>query len=48
MISHVFDLSFDVLSPNLFSSFQGRKYGDKFAEKLSTILPELTALKKLE
>lgn len=37
-----------VLSHNLFSSFQGRKYADKFAEKLSTILPEFTVLKKLE
>ncbi|XP_028263532.1 protein NLRC5 isoform X2 [Parambassis ranga] len=29
-------------------SFRGRKYGDKFAEKLSTVLPEFTALRKLE
>lgn len=29
-------------------SFQSRKYGDMFAEKLSTILPEFKMLKKLE
>ncbi|XP_018559025.1 LOW QUALITY PROTEIN: NLR family, CARD domain containing 5 [Lates calcarifer] len=29
-------------------SFRSRKYGDKFAEKLSSILPELTTLRKLE
>ncbi|XP_031150691.1 NLR family, CARD domain containing 5 [Sander lucioperca] len=29
-------------------SFRSRKYGDKFAEKLSSILPKFTTLKKLE
>ncbi|XP_074488188.1 protein NLRC5 isoform X1 [Sebastes fasciatus] len=29
-------------------SFRGRKYDDKFAEKLSTILPKFTTLRKLE
>ncbi|XP_022605619.1 protein NLRC5 isoform X3 [Seriola dumerili] len=29
-------------------SFRSRKYGDKFAEKLSSILPEFTTLRKLE
>ncbi|XP_051808589.1 NLR family, CARD domain containing 5 [Acanthochromis polyacanthus] len=29
-------------------SFRSRKYGDKFAEKLASVLPEFTALKKLE
>ncbi|KAM4572428.1 protein NLRC5 isoform 2-T3 [Odontesthes bonariensis] len=29
-------------------SFRSRKYGDKFAEKLSSILPEFKILKKLE
>nr|XP_046249885.1 NLR family, CARD domain containing 5 isoform X2 [Scatophagus argus] len=28
--------------------FRSRKYGDKFAEKLSSILPKFTALRKLE
>ncbi|XP_070829191.1 protein NLRC5 [Chaetodon trifascialis] len=28
--------------------FRGRKYGDKFAEKLSSILPKFTTLRKLE
>uniref|UniRef100_A0A3Q2CZE1 NACHT domain-containing protein n=1 Tax=Cyprinodon variegatus TaxID=28743 RepID=A0A3Q2CZE1_CYPVA len=31
-----------------FLSFRSRKYGDKFAEKLSSILPRFTALRKLE
>uniref|UniRef100_A0AAQ5Z1N2 NACHT domain-containing protein n=1 Tax=Amphiprion ocellaris TaxID=80972 RepID=A0AAQ5Z1N2_AMPOC len=29
-------------------SFRSRKYGDKFAEKLASVLPEFTALRKLE
>ncbi|XP_061578253.1 NLR family, CARD domain containing 5 isoform X2 [Cololabis saira] len=29
-------------------SFRGRRYGDNFAEKLSSILPEFTTLRKLE
>lgn len=29
-------------------SFRGRKYGDKFAEKLSSILPKFPTLRKLE
>lgn len=29
-------------------SFRSRKYGDKFAEKLSAVLPEFTTLRKLE
>ncbi|KAM4734017.1 protein NLRC5 [Anableps anableps] len=29
-------------------SFRSRKYGDKFAEKLSSVLPRFTALRKLE
>uniref|UniRef100_UPI003AADEA8A protein NLRC5 n=1 Tax=Centroberyx gerrardi TaxID=166262 RepID=UPI003AADEA8A len=29
-------------------SFRGRKYDDKFAEKLSSILPKVTTLRKLE
>ncbi|KAM6937966.1 protein NLRC5 [Xenentodon cancila] len=29
-------------------SFRGRRYGDKFAEKLSSVLPEITTLRKLE
>ncbi|XP_042352573.1 NLR family, CARD domain containing 5 [Plectropomus leopardus] len=29
-------------------SFRSRKYGDKFAEKLASILPKFTSLKKLE
>ncbi|KAG7229790.1 hypothetical protein INR49_012439 [Caranx melampygus] len=29
-------------------SFRSRKYGDKFAEKLSSVLPEFTTLRKLE
>ncbi|XP_040893397.1 NLR family, CARD domain containing 5 isoform X2 [Toxotes jaculatrix] len=29
-------------------SFRSRKYGDKFAERLSSILPEFTTLRKLE
>ncbi|XP_010780310.1 protein NLRC5-like [Notothenia coriiceps] len=29
-------------------SFRSRKYGDKFAEKLSSILPNFTTLRKLE
>ncbi|XP_070763305.1 protein NLRC5 [Enoplosus armatus] len=31
-----------------FLCFHGRKYGDKFAEKLSSILPKFTTLRKLE
>uniref|UniRef100_A0A3P8UAH2 NACHT domain-containing protein n=1 Tax=Amphiprion percula TaxID=161767 RepID=A0A3P8UAH2_AMPPE len=29
-------------------SFRSRKYGDKFAEKLASVLPEFTTLRKLE
>ncbi|MEQ2258853.1 hypothetical protein XENORESO_003386, partial [Xenotaenia resolanae] len=29
-------------------SFRSRKYGDKFAEKLSSVLPQFTTLRKLE
>lgn len=29
-------------------SFHSRKYGDKFAEKLSSVLPKFTSLRKLE
>lgn len=39
---------FECLIPRSAFSFQSRKYGDKFAEKLSTILPEFKMLKKLE
>ncbi|XP_035498016.2 NLR family, CARD domain containing 5 isoform X5 [Scophthalmus maximus] len=40
--------SADVSDAQLKKSFRSRKYGDKFAEKLSSVLPEFSTLRKLE